>query len=31
MHVMMAKGSMGYEQYTVSDTVAVKLTFIAFL
>ena len=25
------KGNMGYDQYTVSDTVAVKPTFVAFL
>ena len=25
------KGNMGYDQYTVPDTVAVKPTFVAFL
>ena len=25
------KGNMGYDQYTVPDTVAVELTFVAFL
>ena len=25
------KGDMGYDQYTVPDTVAVELTFVAFL
>ena len=26
-----ATGNMGYDQYTVPDTVAVELTFVAFL
>ena len=25
------KGNMGYDQYTVPDTVAVELSFVAFL
>ena len=31
MHATMAKGNMGYDQYTVPDTVAVEPTFAAFL
>ena len=31
VHATILKGDMGYDQYTVPDTVAVELTFIAFL
>ena len=31
MHAKIPKGNLGYDQYTVSDTVAVKATFVAFL
>ena len=31
MHATIAKGNMGYDQYTVPDTVAVEPTFAAFL
>ena len=31
VHVTIPKGNMGYDQYTVPDTVAVKTSFIAFL
>ena len=31
VHVTIPKGNMGYDQYTVSDTVAVKPTFSASL
>ena len=31
MHATIPKGSMGYDEYTVPDTVAVELSFIAFL
>ena len=31
MHATILKGNMGYDQYTVPDTVAVEPTFIAFL
>ena len=31
VHVTIPKGNMGYDQYTVPDTVAVKPTFVAFL
>ena len=31
MHATIPKGNMGYEQYTVPDTVAVESTFVAFL
>ena len=31
MHATITKGNMGYEQYAVPDTVAVELTFVAFL
>ena len=31
MHATIPKGSMGYVQYTVPDTVAVEPTFVAFL
>ena len=32
VHATILKGNMGYDQiYTVPDTVAVKLTFVAFL
>ena len=30
-HATIPKGNMGYDQYTVPDTVAVKPTFVAFL
>ena len=30
MHATIAKGNLGYEQYTVPDTVAVEPTFVAF-
>ena len=31
MHATIPKGNMGYDQYTVPDTVAVKTSFVAFL
>ena len=31
VHATIRKGSMGYGQYTVPDTVAVEPTFVAFL
>ena len=31
MHVTILKGNMGYDQYTVPDTIAVEPTFVAFL
>ena len=31
VHATIPKGSMGYEQYAVPDTVAVEPTFVAFL
>ena len=31
VHAEIPKGNLGYDQYTVSDTVAVKPTFVAFL
>ena len=31
VHATIPKDNMGYYQYTVPDTVAVKLTFVAFL
>ena len=31
VHTTIAKGNMGYDQYTVPDTVAVEPTFVAFL
>ena len=31
MHAIIPKGNMGYDQYTVPDTVAVEPTFVAFL
>ena len=31
VHVTIPKGNLGYDQYTVSDTVAVKPTFVAFV
>ena len=31
VHATIPKGNMGYDQYTVPDTVAVKPTFVAFL
>ena len=31
VHATIPKGNMGYDQYTVSDTVAVEPTFVAFL
>ena len=31
VHATILKGNMGYDQYTVPDTVAVKISFIAFL
>ena len=30
-HTTIPKGDMGYDQYAVPDTVAVKPTFVAFL
>ena len=30
-HTTIPKGNMGYDQYTVADTAAVKPTFVAFL
>ena len=31
VHATILKGNMGYDQYTVPDTVAVEPTFVAFL
>ena len=31
MHATIPKGSMGYDKYTVPDTVAVEPTFVTFL
>ena len=31
VHATISKGNMGYDQYTVPDTVAVEPTFVAFL
>ena len=31
VHATIPKGNMGYEQYTVPDSAAVKPTFVAFL
>ena len=31
VHATIPKGNMGYDQYTVPDTVAVELGFVAFL
>ena len=31
VHATILKGNMGYDQYTVPDTVAVKPTFVAFI
>ena len=31
VHATIPKGNMGYDQYIVLDTVAVKSTFVAFL
>ena len=31
VHASFPKGNMGYNQYTVPDTAAVELTFVAFL
>ena len=31
MHATIPKGDMGYDQYTVPDTVAVEPTFVALL
>ena len=31
VHATIPKGSMGYDQYTVPDTVAVGPTFVTFL
>ena len=31
VHAIIPKGNMGYDQYTVADTVAVEPTFVAFL
>ena len=31
VHATIPKGNMGYNQFTVSDTVAVELSFVAFL
>ena len=31
VHATIAKGSMGYDQFTVPDTVAVEPTFVTFL
>ena len=30
VHTTIPKGNMGYDQYTVSDTVAFESTFVAF-
>ena len=31
VHATIPKGNMGYDQYTVPNTVAVELSFVAFL
>ena len=31
MHAIIPKDNMGYDQYTVADTVAVEPTFVGFL
>ena len=31
VHATIPKGNMGYDQYTVPDTVAVESSFVAFL
>ena len=31
VHATIPKGNMGYDQYTVPDTVGVKTSFVAFL
>ena len=31
VHATIPKGNMGYDQYTVPDTVTVESTFVAFL
>ena len=31
VHATIPKGNMGYDQYTVPDTVAVKTSFVVFL
>ena len=31
VHTTIPKGNMGYDQYTVPDTVAMEPTFVAFL
>ena len=31
VHATIPKGNMGYDQYTVPDTIAVKTSFVAFL
>ena len=31
VHATIPKGNMGYDQYTVPDSVAVKTSFVAFL
>ena len=31
VHATISKGNMGYEQYTVPDSAAVKPTFVTFL
>ena len=31
VHATIPKGNMGYDEYTVPDTVAVELIFVAFL
>ena len=31
VHATIPKGNMGYDQYIVPDTVAVELSFVAFL
>ena len=31
VHATIPKGNMGYDQYTVPDTVAIELSFVAFL
>ena len=31
MHATVPKGNMGYDQYTVPETLAVEPTFVAFI
>ena len=31
MHTTIPKGNMGYDQYTVPETLAVEFTFVVFL